>query len=458
MKKRKQILIPVIVILAMIIFFWLVMGGKGQLTDTIKVKVKEGEFKITVTTSGELEAKNSEDIYGPDGLRNVRIWQTKIDDIVSDGTVVDSGDWVATLDRTELSNRIKDQELELEQLETQYTKTKLDTTLELRNLRDELINLNYNLEEKRITLDNSKFEPPATIRQAEIDLDKAQRAYDQSVKNYKLKLEKAEATMQDVTTQLAKAQRKMDEMVDVLKEFTIFAPKSGMVIYKRGWDGRKQGIGAQISAWDNVVATLPNLTSMITKTYVNEIDISKVKTGQSVEVGIDAFPDKKFTGQVTQVANIGEQMKNSNAKVFEVMIEINEFDSVMRPAMTTKNIILTDIIDSALYVPIECIHSDDSVSYVVKGTSRQQVIIGKSNDNEIIIRAGLEKDDEIYLNPPEGFKELRLVRLDDGVIEKIKNADELLKHKKEMKNDDKNKLMEKPPKGLQPGMEKRKGK
>ena len=72
---------------------------------------------------------------------------------------------------------MKDQELELEQLGTQFTKTKLDTTLELRNLRDELINLEYALEEKEIELEQSAYEPPTTIRQIKIELEKAERFF-----------------------------------------------------------------------------------------------------------------------------------------------------------------------------------------------------------------------------------------------------------------------------------------
>ncbi|GAB4312456.1 MAG: efflux RND transporter periplasmic adaptor subunit [Bacteroidales bacterium] len=417
---RKKIYLYAGLLIILILVMWYFFGSTESASETIETEVKRGEFKIAVTTSGELEAKSSEKIYGPSGLRNVRIWQVKIEDIVPDGTVVDSGEYVATLDRTELANQMKDQELEIEQLETQYTKTRLDTSLELRSLRDELINLKFALEEKKIELEQSKYEPPATIRQVEIDLERAQRNYDQAVKNYQLKLEKARANMADVTAQLNKAKRKYQEMAKVLQEFTIYAPKSGMVIYKRGWDGKKMGVGSQISTWDNVVATLPNLTEMISKTYVNEIDISKVKVGQPVEVGIDAFPDKKFTGTVTEVANIGEQLKNSNAKVFEVIIDVHEFDSVMRPAMTTKNVIITDVIDDALYVPIECIHTQDSVTFVVKGNTRQQVVTGKSNENEITILAGLDEGDEIYLLPPEDFENFRLVRLPDEVINRYK--------------------------------------
>ncbi len=443
---RKQIYIAIGVIIVVIVALYFLLGSDAKTAETIEVEAGYGEFKIAVTTTGELEAKSSEKIYGPDNLRNVRIWNVKIEDMVPDGTVVDSGDFVATLDRSELANRLKDQELEVEQLETQYLKTRLDTSLELRTLRDELINLKYALEERKIELEQSKFEPPATIRQVEIDLERSQRNFDQAVKNYDLKYEKAKANMQEVSAQLSKAQRRYDEMADVLSQFTVFAPKAGMVIYKRNWDGTKQGVGSQISTWDNVVATLPNLTEMISKTYVNEIDISKVKVGQQVEIGIDAFPEKKFTGQVTEVANIGEQMKNSNAKVFEVLIEVNEFDSVMRPAMTTKNIIITDVIDSVVFVPIECVHAEDSISFVVKGSTRRQVIVGKGNENEIIIRYGLSEGDDIYLLPPEGYEEFKLVPLDEKVLALVREEEAEARRKAEMsrqkEEEEKNKRMQ----------------
>ena len=412
------------VAIIVLVAIYLLFGSSETTTETIEVPVKTGRFEIVVSTSGELEAKKSEKIMGPSNLRNFRIWEVKIDDIIPDGTVVDSGDYVATLDRSNLTNRLKDVELDLESLETQYTQTQLDTTMDLRSARDELVNLEYNLEERQITVDQSIYEPPATQRQAKIDLDKAQRAFDQAVENYSLKLEKARANMAEVNTKLKKARSEYQEMIDLLDQFTVYAPKAGMVIYRRSWDGQKQGIGSTIGVWDPVVAELPNLREMKSRTYVNEIDISKVKVDQPVNIGVDAFPDKHYTGVVTEVANIGEQLRNSNAKVFEVIIEVNEFDSILRPAMTTKNMIITDVIDSVLFIPIECVQSNDSISFVFKGRSKQQVILGKSNENEIIIRAGLEADDEVYLVPPEGVDAWTLVPLDTAIVNHFRRLDE----------------------------------
>ncbi|MFZ4771637.1 MAG: hypothetical protein ACOYLO_15750, partial [Ferruginibacter sp.] len=267
MKKKKWIIITIIGIL--LIIFWFFVGKKPQDSETVLVSVKKGNFDINVTTTGELDAKSSQEIYGPEGLRTIGIWQVKISEIIPDGTVVDSGDFVATLDRTEISNKIKDIQTELEKLESQLTRTRLDTTLDLRTARDELINLKFGMEERQIILDQSKYEPPASIRQAEIDLQKAQRNYEQAVQNYKLKYSKSRATMGEITASYDQSRRKYENLMTVLDDFTVKAPKAGMVIYKRDWDGKKQGVGATVNAWSNVVATLPNLSKMISKTYIN---------------------------------------------------------------------------------------------------------------------------------------------------------------------------------------------
>ena len=434
MKKRNIYILSLITIIILIFVFTFFDFSESE-NKVVMVPVKYGVFQIEVTTTGELEAKSSDKIYGPSSgsLRNARIYQLRIEDIIPDGTVVDSGDYVARLDRSDLTNKIKDQEIDVEQGRSKFIKTQLDTTMELRNARNDLINLNFALEEKQITVDQSKYEPPATQRQAVINLDKAKRAYEQAVKNYYLRMEKAKAEMTDVAADLRSDENKLSQLVELKNHFRIIAPKSGMVNYKRGWDGKKQGVNSQISYWDPVIAILPNLKEMNSKTYINEIDISKTQKGQKVEIGIDAFPEKHYTGSVFEIANMGEQMSNSNAKVFEVMIKVNEYDSILRPSMTTKNTIITDVIDSVLYIPIECIQNNDSMSYVFTSRNKKQIISGKSNENEIIIKAGLEKNEMIYLISPEASEDYDLILLDSATIKKytIPTKDTSTKKQKE---------------------------
>jgi len=404
-------------IVAVILIFLLFVGGSNEKADAaIEVKAKSGSFKIEVVTTGELQAEKSEKIMGPSGLRMIRVWNVKISKLIPEGTVVDSGDWVASLDKTEATDKLKDIESELEVAQTKYTNTRLDTTLELRGLRDNLVNLTYTLEEAKIKLEQSKFEPPATIRQEEINLSKAQRSYEQALENYKIKIEQAQAKMQEVQINLDGAMRRRDAVIKVLGEFEVVAPKPGMVIYRRGWSGSKLKEGDQIDAWDPTVAELPDLSSMISKTYVNEIDISKVSTGQSVVIGVDAFPELQFMGEVIGVANIGEQLPTGDAKVFEVQIKLHSTDTLLKPAMTTSNSILIAQYDSTLSVPIEAVFGNDSIKWVYfrdgLSVKKKQVITGESNENEIMIKEGLEEGNAVLLSVPIDADKMDLVPLE----------------------------------------------
>lgn len=423
MKNRLTRLLTITAAAVVIVVGWFYLRPDSSDDAAVEVAAKKGTFLISVATTGELEASSSEKIYGPSqsALRDARIWQIKIDDIIADGTLVDSGDYVAQLDRTELTNKIKDQQLEIDQFENNYLKTQLDTTMDLMAARNELANLKYALEEAQIAVDQSIYEPPATQRQTRIELERAERAYNQAVKNYRLRYEKAVANMTEVSNALRKRRSDLDKLLALSSEFTVRAPKAGMVVYQRDWEGKRRGAGSTISTWENVVATLPNLREMVSKTYVNEVDISKVRVGQKALIGVDAFPEKQFTGKVVEVANMGEQLKNSNAKVFEVKLNVNEFDSILRPAMTTKNIIITEEIPDRVFIPLEALFVADSVQFVYTSGRRQQVIAGKSNENEIIILAGLKEGDKVRLNPPPRPESWRFVPLSPQEIEKAQS-------------------------------------
>lgn len=412
---KKKIIIAVSVIVGVLVLVMIFGGPKDDAAADIEVKVKSGPFKVEVNTTGELEAENSKKILGPSGLRRVRVWNVKISKIIPEGTIVDSGEWVASLDKTEAMDRLNDNQSNLEKAENRYTNTMLDTTLELRGLRDNLVNLEYALEEAKIKLEQSKFEPPATIRQEEINLSKAKRSYEQALENYKIKIEQAKAKMQEVKINLEKEKREFESVQKVLKDFEVHAPYPGMVIYKRDWRGNKIKEGSQISAWDPVVAELPDLSSMISKTYVNEIDISKIETGQQVAIGVDAFPDLEFTGEVTNVANIGEQLQGGDAKVFEVIIKMHQSDSLLKPSMTTSNAILIAEYDNVLSLPIEAVFGNDSINWVIKTNGltkvKQQVVTGQTNENAIIIEAGIDEGDKVLMNPPENEEKLELLLL-----------------------------------------------
>ncbi len=431
--KKGHIIIAAIVVLAVFaIIFYSAKDTKSQ--TQIETEVQHGDFEVLVTVTGELKAKNSVSIKVPSQeLRDIRVWEISIGKLVDEGTEVDSGDFVAQLDDSNVRNALKDIEEKIEANQAEIEKAKIDSSLDLRSQRDNIINLKFSVQESEITLEQSKYESPSVIRKAQIDLDKTKRELEQALGNYKLKIQQAKVNIRQKTADLNKNLRYKEQIMSALSKLTIKAPASGMVIYQKERNGTKRTVGSNIQLWrDPVVATLPDMSSFNSITYVNEIDISKIKPNQKVNVGIDAFPDKKFTGSVTRVANIGEQLPNTDAKVFEVEIRLNETDPVLRPSMTTSNAIITKDYKDVNFLPLEAVHSNDSLTFVYrKNGTKQLVVLGEANDNEIIIEKGLNAGDMVLLTVPENADEYKYAGMELASLIKQKQEEKVKEEKKE---------------------------
>lgn len=397
---------------AVIIIIVMVLLTGSDIDDHQYFEVRKGEFEIPVIVTGELEAENSVTISGPQQLqsRNIRLRNVPIQDMVPEGTQVNRGDWVATLDRTEAELSLRDLEEQMLSEEAQYNAAILDTTITLSNLRDELINLEHVVEERSLILEQSTYEPPATIRQAEINLERARVDLKQAKENYLLYQQQALETIREAAINLERRRRRFQALENVMARFDITAPQSGMVIYHREWSGEKRTVGSTIHSRDLTIALIPDLNSLVSRAYVNEIDINRVKPGQLARIGVDAYPERSYNGQVIEVSNVGQEMPDTDAKVFEVLLQVDQIDYVLRPAMTTSNRIVTGSYDNVKYVPFAALHEHQGVPYVYRNNGTRQIVVpGDSNDNFIIIEEGLDEGDLVYLSEPENYSEFEFV-------------------------------------------------
>jgi multidrug resistance efflux pump len=380
----------------------------------IETVAKKGDFLVSVVTTGELEAKNSVDIYAPTNLRKMGINQIKVSDMVDEGTILKTGDYVATLDPSEIGTEIRSLYSELSQKESDLKAAKLDTSLTMRNEREALLNLKVELEQNELELEQSKFEPPATQRKVQILLEKTERNYTQATSNIKLKEQQAVAKVFKVQSDVMLIQDKINRMQEVMDGLNIVAPQNGMLVYYENWNGKVKA-GTSINTWNPVVAKIPDLSEMISKTFVNEIDISKIAKNQKVEIKVDAFPDLILEGEVIAVANIGQQEKDGDAKVFEVKVKLTKMDSVLKPAMTTSNEIMIKTFKDVIFIPIEAVYATDSSLYVYKEYKgeviKQEIKTGVSNSSSIIIEKGIEEGEKVFLVPSKENEELPLNNL-----------------------------------------------
>lgn len=414
--RTRRFMIAAIVLAIGLPTTYLLARDKGPSESTLIATVKRGDFNVTVTTSGELRAPKSVQITLPPNAVQAQVFQPmKILSLVPEGTIVKEGEKVAEIDRSPFATKEKEVSLSLQKAEAQYEQAMLDSTLKLSKAREDMKTMQLTLEEKRIAKEQAVYEAPSVRRQAEIEYEKATRALEQAKLDYKTQTEVAQAKMREVGADRDRQKNLLNNIMAVMSALTITAPAPGMVIYVKEWSGKKKTTGSSVNPWEPAVATLPDLSIMESLTYVNEIDVRKLRVGQKVKVTLDADPSKALDGTVKQVANVGEQRPNSDAKVFEVVVNIEKPDTALRPGMTTGNEVSTQSLKDVLSIPLDALVVEDGVSVVFRQDGgriiKQEVATGALNDDEVVIVKGLEEGQTVLLSPPLNRSELTVVRL-----------------------------------------------
>lgn len=426
---KKTIIISVIIIVLIVALTAFNRLASKRDDAKLFARVEQGAFEIAVVSTGELLAEKSVDILAPElphgddhgghggghgGGGDIRGAALKIQDLIPEGTVVKEGDFIAQLDRTVYDNTLKDDRERLKTLEINLEMKILDSAVVFNSLRDDIKNQKYIISEAEMTFRNSKYESPDIIRQAEIALDKSKRGLEQKERAYTLKEAKVLQDIKYTQWTISRVTKRITDLENLLGQFTINAPSPGMVIYKKDRLGNKRKVGASLTPFDRSVATLPDLTTMISKTYISEVEINKIRAGQNVEIKVDAFPLKNYTGTITSIANIGELLPNSDSKVFETLIRINGTDPALRPSMTTTNKIIVKALSNVMHVASECIITgSDNIPFVyTKNRLKQIVVPGEANDKNIIIEKGLQPGTMVYLSEPENHDKFKLAGKD----------------------------------------------
>ena len=437
--KRLNILFAVIIVVAAIVAGLFIYNKRQKFNEIlIKVPVQQGIFISEVYSTGQLQAENATHIQVPEELasRRINIFEIKVTEIVEEGTVVKEGDFVASLDHSAVEELMTTATDELERAIQSLQDARIDTNINMSNLRDGLLNARVEVEEKKLILEQSIYESPAVKRQAALDLERAEQNLQQALRNYDLKQIQAQFSVQRALEGVRVQQERIDDIKKLFEALRIKAPKPGMVIYSFDRFGNKIKVGSAVSRWAPVIAELPDLSTMISKTFINEIDISKIKVGQTVTVGVDAFPEKSFRGEVISVNNIGQLLPNGETKVFEITIKLFGSDPQLRPAMTTSNVIITDSLNDVLYIPLDVVFKTDTTKFVYtynKQLVKQIVDLGAENANFVVVNKGLKAGQEVLLNVPANAEDLTVegIEIYEEIKERNRIAEEEARKKRE---------------------------
>jgi HlyD family secretion protein len=139
-----------------------------------------------------------------------------------------------------------------------------------------------------------------------------------------------------------------------LNDTKVYSPIDGVITARSVQIGQIISSGISNVGGGTTALTVSDLSRIFSLASVDEADIGKVAVGQPTEITVDAFPGKKFAGQVVRLAIRGVNV--SNVVTFEVKIEVTSKDrGLLRPEMTTNVDIITAAQDRVLSVSSDAI-------------------------------------------------------------------------------------------------------
>jgi HlyD family secretion protein len=150
----------------------------------------------------------------------------------------------------------------------------------------------------------------------------------------------------------------------------ITSPMDGVVI-KRAVEYGEAVTGAGSFNAGTVIATVADLSKMIVKVGVSEVDIGKIRLSAPVTVTLDAYPKVRFPGKVSRIAPAARLQ--DQVKVFDIEVTLDNQGKELRTGMTANVSIRGERADKVLAVPVESVfrREDGEVVYVKKA------VIGK---------------------------------------------------------------------------------
>ena len=397
--QNKKIAIPLVGGVALLILFIILSAANKEAIAS--ADVRRGEFLVSIKSSGEIRATNSFTITTP----RLRYGQMQIIFLAPEGTTVKPGDVIVRFAPTEVDKMISDKQAELSISQSDLQKFRADKDLRSSELDGNLRNAELQYEQAKLQMEKMKFEAEVQKKETEINLERNRIAYDQAKRKIESQRLVDKSEEKKLTLKLQQIDGDLTRAKQDKELFTVKATLGGLAVYENNWNtGRKVAVGDQ--PWGGMpIVSLPDLSKMQSITNVNEVEVSKVKQGQNVKVKLDAFPEKEFAGSIASVATIGQQRdQSSNMKTFEVLVDINGTDPVLKPGMTTSNEIVMSSIPDTLFVPLEAVFEKDgkTIVYTTSGSSARprEVKLGAKNSNFVIVSSGVQAGDKVALRDP----------------------------------------------------------
>lgn len=213
-----------------------------------------------------------------------------------------------------------------------------------------------------------------------------------------------EASVAESQAALASAEAALERSRTALREATIRSPIDGVVLTRDKEVG--DGVSSLLTAGGNAtqILTLGDLSRMFVEARVDEVDLGRLFVGQPALITVDAHRGRELAGSVERIAPAGS-VDNNGIVTFEVRVQVDDPEGLLRPDMTADVRLVLDRIDGAVTLPQRALVPDGEgfLVQLLEGdgeaatVSERPVELGLSDGLQTAVTSGLSAGDRVLL-------------------------------------------------------------
>ena len=377
-------------------------GGQAQQLGA-PLQVTRGDLTVSVLLTGELAAAESKVISAP----RTETFELSIRWLAEDGAEVKAGERLIEFDDTALLDSIGGRELAVQEAGNEWNNLRAQQAVTVAEKRFAARETGVEVSKAQIdALVPQDIVSRMQYSEYQLALGRAKLASDAAREDEKTT--SSGATLEDKVSEIAydKARRKYDAAKGEIDALTITAPQDGvMIIPDNPFEGRKLQVGDTVFP-GFTVAELPDLSKMVVRAVLSDVDDGRVHPGMKARCILDAYPTRELTGLVRSVNPVArEPERSSTRRFFSVVIELDKTDeSIMRPGLSVQAAVESLHLEDVLLIPRAALTQGPgpepgTVAQLHNG-SLVAVEIGACSAQLCELRSGLDEGAALATAPP----------------------------------------------------------
>lgn len=366
-------------------------------TDVPTTKVEEVDLQLKVFTKGALHTEQSRVVSAPP----IAGGTLQIIQLTAAGAQVHAGDVVLEFDPSQQEYNLAQNRSDLEQADQEIVKAKADAAVQTAEDQTALLKARYAVRKAELEVSKNELLSSIDAQKNILALEEAKRALAQLQQDIKSHGASNEAALAISQEKHHKAQLEMDRADLNIKNMRITSPIDGLMVIHGNRDSTggffmdgmtlpDYHVGDQVNPGSSIAEVIDS-SKLEISAQVGETDRTNLKTGQSVDITVDALPGETFTGKVRTVGGAtAREFWDDNAKhKFDVAVQLDRADPRLRPGFEAQLSILGDHLTKAVSLPAEAVFEHDGKKIVYcergRGFEMQEVKVRALSEGRAIL-------------------------------------------------------------------------